>query len=112
MRMPKKARALTAREIAGMKAATATPGLYAVGGVPGLYLQVAPGQGRSWVLRYQYAGKRRDMGLGPLDTFGLAKARERAIELRQKIAEGIDPIAQRKAAKAAKKSAGECKAEK
>jgi len=103
--MPKKARALTAREIASRKGANAVPGLYAVGGVSGLYLQVAPGQGRSWVLRYQYAGKRRDMGLGSLDDFGLAKARERAVELRQKIAQGIDPIAERKAAKAASRTA-------
>jgi integrase len=40
-------------------------------------------------------GKRREMGLGPLRDVPLAKARERAAEVRQKLADGLDPIAAR-----------------
>lgn len=40
-------------------------------------------------------GKRREMGLGALRDVPLAKARERAAEVRQKLADGLDPIAAR-----------------
>ena len=40
-------------------------------------------------------GKRREMGLGSLRDVPLAKARERAAEVRQKLADGMDPIAAR-----------------
>lgn len=69
------------------------PGYYLDG--HGLYLQVGPGSARSWVLRYTLNKKTREMGLGSVDTFGLAKARERALHYRQLIADGIDPIAHR-----------------
>lgn len=39
-------------------------GIHFVGGVKGLALNVTKYGSRSWVLRYQIAGKRRDMGLG------------------------------------------------
>jgi hypothetical protein len=34
-------------------------------------------------LRYQMAGRRRDMGLGPLELVTLAEARAKAIEARK-----------------------------
>jgi integrase len=40
-------------------------------------------------------GKRREMGLGSLRDVPLAKARERAAEARQKLTDGLDPIAAR-----------------
>ena len=46
------------------------------GAVRGLTLLVWPSGSRSWVLRYQLNGKRRDMGLGPYPEVTLAKARE------------------------------------
>ncbi|WP_409375232.1 Arm DNA-binding domain-containing protein [Delftia tsuruhatensis] len=42
------------------------PGLHAVGGVSGLYLQVTSSGARSWILRATVGGKRRDMGLGEI----------------------------------------------
>ena len=39
----------------------------------GLYMRIAASGARSWVLRYQIDGKRRDMGLGPYPLFGLAE---------------------------------------
>jgi hypothetical protein len=47
---------------------------------------------RSWVLRYQIKGRRRDMGLGSWPEISLAKARERAMEARRAIAQGQDPL--------------------
>jgi integrase len=44
---------------------------------------------------WKVAGKRREMGLGSLRDIPLAKARERAAEARQKLADGLDPIATR-----------------
>jgi prophage regulatory protein len=44
--------------------------------------------------------KRREIGLGPYPEVGLAKARERAAEVKELVRKGIDPIEQRKAARA------------
>lgn len=77
------------------------PGLHAVGGVPGLHLQVTPAGARSWVLRVMVAGKRRDVGLGSFGAVTLAKAREAARELRERIKAGADPVAERQAARSA-----------
>lgn len=84
---------LTARQIV-----TAGPGYHADG--DGLYLQVTGTGARSWILRYQLAGKRREMGLGPVSLFGLTDARQRAAQQRKLLADGIDPIGARRAAKA------------
>lgn len=72
------------------------PGYYADGA--GLYLQVAKGGSKSWVLRYTLDCRPREMGLGSCTTFTLAEARKRAAEQRQKIADGIDPIEARRQA--------------
>ncbi len=72
-----------------------------VGGVAGLYLQVTPNGGKTWVLRAALAGKRAEMGLGGFPTVTLAQAREKARDARNKIDQGIDPLAERKAARAA-----------
>lgn len=71
----------------------AVPGLYADGG--NLYLQVTPAGSRSWVFRYRYGGRTRDMGLGPLHTVGLADARAQARQWRRCLLDGLDPIEER-----------------
>ena len=63
-----------------------------VGGVRGLVLNVTMYGSRSWLLRYQVAGRRRDLGLGSYPTVTLAQARELAREARLKLAHGIDPV--------------------
>ena len=72
-----------------------------VGGVSGLYLQVTAKGARSWILRVVIGGLRRDVGLGSYPGVTLAMARDKAREVRVKIEAGIDPVAERKAAKAA-----------
>jgi len=77
------------------------PGLYFVGGVAGLALQVLPTGGRTWILRATVGGRRRDMGLGGFPDVTLAGAREAARAARQLIRTGVDPIEQAKAARKA-----------
>jgi integrase len=74
--------------------------MYAVGGVAGLYMQVTPNGGKTWVLRVLVGEKRRDIGLGGFPTVTLAQARDKAREARDMISRGIDPVEERKAAKA------------
>ena len=69
-------------------------GRYADGG--GLYLQVGEKGGKSWMFRYSRNGKEHEMGLGSVITFSLAEARLRANRCRQLLADGIDPLAERK----------------
>lgn len=80
------------------------PGMHAVGGVAGLYLQILPSGGKSWVLRLMVGGRRRDMGLGGFPDVTLAGAREAARKAREKVAEGVDPIEERRARKSALKA--------
>ena len=75
------------------------PGLYGDGA--GLYLHVGATGGKSWVFRYMLNGKAREMGLGPLHTITLAQARQRAADQRRVKLDGIDPLEQRREAKAA-----------
>ncbi|MFL5333357.1 MAG: tyrosine-type recombinase/integrase [Geminicoccaceae bacterium] len=78
---------------------SAGPGRYMDGTVRGLTLLVWPTSARSWVLRYQIAGRRRDMGLGPYPEITLARAREKALEARRLVKEGIDPMDARRRTK-------------
>jgi integrase len=75
----------------------------------GLYLQVAPGDTKSWLFRYTLRGKAREMGLGPAgdrpDQVSLAKARQLAAEARALLREGRDPIEVRKAGRTADEKA-------
>lgn len=75
--------------------------LFSAGGVPGLHMQITPNGGRSWVLRVKVGTLRRDIGLGGFPGVTLSMARERAREARTKIENGVDPVEERKAVKAA-----------
>lgn len=100
--MPKVARELSALEVRRLK----HPGgpvnvTVAAGGVPGLLVQITPSHCKSWVLRTRIAGKRKSIGLGSFGAVGLAEARAAARELLAAIRAGRDPVAERKAARAA-----------
>lgn len=99
--MPKAAKELGAGAVSALTA----PGMYAVGRVPGLHLQVLPSGGRSWILRVKVGSKRREIGLGGYPAVSLAQARESAQEKRSSIDKGIDPVAERRAAKSALQAA-------
>ena len=92
--MPKKALELSALQVKRLT----KPGLYAIGGVDGLQLQVKESGARSWILRVKVGNRRPDIGLGGFPDVTLETARTRARETREQIRLGVDPIAARKAA--------------
>ncbi|MHB8408281.1 MAG: tyrosine-type recombinase/integrase [Acidiferrobacterales bacterium] len=94
-------KSLSAIEIARLH----RPGLYAVGGVPGLCLKIKHSLTKSWILRYRIGIQRRDMGLGGYPVVTLAQARERAKEARDRLFRTIDPVTERHTARAKMKAA-------
>ncbi|RYY26327.1 MAG: site-specific integrase [Sphingomonadales bacterium] len=72
----------------------AEPGRYADG--DGLFLDITGKAKGRWVFRIQSNGRRREIGLGSLKNVSLADARDAAFVTRKKIAQGIDPVAERK----------------
>lgn len=99
--MPKIAPELPALAVGRLK----VPGRYAVGGVPGLLLQIKPSGTRSWILRISVAGKRRNYGLGGFPAVSLADAKNRAREHLNRVFAGADPTEEKKAARIAKREA-------
>ena len=64
----------------------------------GLWLQVSEKYDtKSWLFRFMLDGKANSMGLGPLNTTSLAKARVKAETARDLLAEGINPREHRNA---------------
>ena len=86
-------KALSARTVQAGKATGKVQRL-ADGG--GLYLVVAPGGSKSWVLRTLVKGKRCDLGLGSATLVTLSEARDHALCLRKIARAGGDPIAERR----------------
>ena len=77
-------------------------GLHADGG--GLYLRISESGTKAWMFRFGENGRLRDMGLGPIHTISLPRARELARECRELRLQGIDPIAHRRAALAVRRA--------
>jgi integrase len=69
----------------------------------GLMLVVRASGRKSWLLRYQMKGARRDMGLGSYPEIGLKEARRKTAEARRLIESGDDPIQARLTAQKAAK---------
>lgn len=100
--MPKVAAEMSAIEVRNLShPSNKGNALFAVGGVTGLYMQITPSGGRSWILRTKVGAARRDIGLGGFPSVTLTQARDKAREARDKIERGVDPVAERQAAKAA-----------
>lgn len=83
--------------LSARKVETAKPGRHGDG--RGLFLYVKPSGSRSWVLRFQVQGRRRDLGLGSYPDVSLSMARDRAAEARRLIANGEDPISKKRQTK-------------
>ena len=73
--------------------AASEPGRYGDG--EGLFLLVGKRGGKSWMVRVQKEGRRRDFGLGSASKVTLALARDRARQVRSQVEAGIDPVAER-----------------
>jgi integrase len=67
-----------------------------VGGANGLHLRIV-GEAKSWILRVTINGKRCDVGLGSYPAVTLSTARKLANQHHDLIAQGIDPLAERRA---------------
>ncbi len=83
--------------------AVKTAGVGRHGDGDGLHLIVSENGRRKWVLRFQINGARRDMGLGSYPAVSLADARIAAADARKQIAQDVDPLAARAAARKAAK---------
>jgi hypothetical protein len=70
-----------------------TPGKYLDS--HGLYLVVTKPEHRYWVYRYQRDGRERTMSFGAVGVVTLAMARQRHLDARRKLADGIDPLEER-----------------
>jgi len=65
----------------------------------GLWLLISKTNKKRWMLRFTYKNQRPEMGLGVYPEISLARARELAFKARSLVSEGIDPRAERRAAR-------------
>lgn len=65
----------------------------------GLYIEVHPSGSKLWRFKYGYLGKDKRLAFGRYPEVTLAEARQKRDEARQKLRDGIDPLAERKRAK-------------
>jgi integrase len=78
-----------------VRAAT-RPGL--LGDGDGLFLVVGKTGSKSWIVRVQKHGRRRDIGVGSASKVPLSKARERARQIREWVEDGLDPVFEKRKA--------------
>jgi integrase len=71
----------------------------------GLYLVVGGKTNASWQRRYELRGRAHQIGLGSAFTFTLAEARERNREISKLLADGIDPLTEKRARRSAQAAA-------
>jgi integrase len=62
----------------------------------GLYLLVSKTGAKSWLLRIQRDGRRRDLGLGGYPAVSLADARAAAAAMKASVVKGADPTAEKR----------------
>jgi integrase len=67
----------------------------------GLHLLITPSGGKLWRWKYRFGGSEKLMALGRYPEVTLADARERRAEARKLLANGADPMAERKSEKTA-----------
>ena len=93
--MPK----LTVKEVTAAKPKKSQ---YTIGDGGGLYLVIKTSGAKSWVFRYTRPNTKKIsmIGLGSLETLGLAQAREKAAQYKKMVADGVDPQAYKSEAKA------------
>lgn len=84
-------------------ARTREPGRYGDGG--SLYLIIDLSGARRWLMIFRHGGRQREMGLGSAGVVTLADARRKRDEVRRSLADGRDPIAERRGTNAASKKA-------
>lgn len=71
----------------------------------GLYLEVMPNGSRYWRCKYRFGGKEKRLALGVYPAISLKEARGKRDAARKQVANGVDPGAAKRAAKAAQAGA-------
>lgn len=71
----------------------------------GLYLQLNRAGVPSWIFRYKFSGKSREMGLGRFPMVSLAEARLHSADQKRLLLKGTDPLAVRDSERAAQREA-------
>lgn len=92
---------LTDRKLTRLKPTADTQRLY---DGKGLVLIVPPTGASMWRFDFRLNGKRRSMSLGTYPDVTLAKARQKLTEARALVADGIDPVASRRAERVAERT--------
>lgn len=81
------------------------PGRYTDDQTKGLHLWVKSKGRRYWIVRYTLEGRRYGLSVGAYPEVSLRQAREKAMDVRNAIIKGINPVVERKNAKNAPKPA-------
>jgi integrase len=81
-------------KLTATEAANAGPGWHSDGG--GLFLRADDQGRRRWIFRYSFGGKKKELGLGSANAVALANARAQAKRYREMVAQGRDPLAERR----------------
>ena len=78
------------------------PGRYTDALVKGLHIWVKAHNRKYWIFRFSHAGKEHNISLGSFPSLGIADARLKAQQERDKLESGINPAEQRKLANLSK----------
>ena len=65
----------------------------------GLFIEVKPNNSKLWKMAYRHSGKQKLLSFGSYPAVSLARAREKRLEAKTLLADGIDPMAKAKADK-------------
>jgi hypothetical protein len=68
----------------------------------GLFLQIEPTGGKLWRFKYRFERKEKLLALGSYPTVSLGEARQKRMDAKKLLEEGVDPSAAKKAAKTAR----------
>src|SRR5277367_3264920 len=70
---------------------------YKLSDANGLYLEVGPRGSKLWRLKYRFNGKEKRLSFGAYPAVKLAQARDRQIDARRLLNNGVDPGEQKSA---------------
>lgn len=95
------AKALTAAGVEKLKPDPSKRIEISDGLLPALRVVIAPNGGKSYAVRFKHLGHPKKLTIGPVGSFSLTEARDRAREALREIAHGNDPCELKKSARAA-----------
>ncbi len=90
--------ALTDTKIKNLKPADKP---YRLADAEGLYIEVSPTGSKLWRFKYRYGGKQKVLAIGKYPVISLADARDKRLDAKRLLADGIDPGQAKKEAKRA-----------